>query len=174
MAETEDNRRQRKRASNRAWAAANREKRQEYMRQWRNANRAAINAQNREWLLANLEKAKAYRRNKYAKECAKQPFQRAYKDQRYRAFSRGVPFLLTFGEWTSIWLESGKWEQRGRRRGQYVMARFKDVGAYAVGNVYICEAGVNAGEANYAKRGKSWSDERRDRFEAKRRHLLPA
>jgi hypothetical protein len=171
MAETENNRRQRKRVTNRAWAVANREKRKEYMREWRNANRAAINAQNREWRTINLEKTRGYARNKYARTCAKQPFETAYKAQRYRASRRGVTFLLTFEEWTAIWLESGKWKQRGRRRGQYVMARFGDVGAYAVGNVCICEAGVNCAEA---KRGTSWSAERRDRFEAKRRHRLPA
>ena len=56
---------------------------------------------------------------------------------------RGVPFLLSFDEWRTLWLDSGKWSQRGARRGQYVMARYGDRGPYAVGNVRICLSGEN-------------------------------
>lgn len=67
----------------------------------------------------------------------------AYQSQKNKATSRGVPFLLTFDEWWAIWDESGKWDQRGCRRGQYVMARFGDAGAYERGNVRICTAAEN-------------------------------
>jgi hypothetical protein len=68
-----------------------------------------------------------------AKGCAKQ---------------RGIPFRLTFEEWLAIWTESGKLDQRGWRRGQFVMARPGDKGAYEIGNVVICLAEENRAERN--------------------------
>jgi hypothetical protein len=59
---------------------------------------------------------------------------------------RGVKFLLTYEEWWLVWKQSGKWHRRGRRRGQYVMARFGDKGPYAVGNVKIITAAANLKE----------------------------
>lgn len=60
-----------------------------------------------------------------------------FMQQRRRAKSRGVEWLLTFDEWFSIWEASGKYAQRGPHKGQYVMARKGDIGPYAVGNVFI-------------------------------------
>jgi hypothetical protein len=74
---------------------------------------------------------------------------------------RGVTFLMTFAEWWSIWQTSGKWEQRGRHKGQYVMARFRDAGPYAVGNVRIC-----TGAENQAEQGANLSAESRARISA--------
>jgi hypothetical protein len=75
-------------------------------------------------------------------------FWRKYKWQLNRAKDRGVPFLLSFEEWCDIWQSSGKWEQRGRLRGQYVMARFGDTGPYERSNVKICLVGENVAESN--------------------------
>jgi hypothetical protein len=69
-----------------------------------------------------------------------------YAFHKSSAKKRGIPFLLTFEEWWDIWQASGKWEQRGRRRDQYVMARFGDLGAYKRDNVRICLAGENTDE----------------------------
>lgn len=66
-----------------------------------------------------------------------------YREHRHGAKRRGVPFLISFEEWATIWYESGRWEDRGVHRGQYVMARNGDVGAYAVGNVSIILATQN-------------------------------
>ena len=71
---------------------------------------------------------------------------RKFKWHLNAAKARGIPFLLTFEDWCGIWFASGKWEQRGRRRGQYVMARFMDRGAYERGNVRICLVGENTDE----------------------------
>ena len=60
-----------------------------------------------------------------------------YRDHKYNAAKRGVPFRLTFEEWLNIWSESGHLHERGRHAGDYVMARFGDAGAYEVGNVKI-------------------------------------
>lgn len=76
------------------------------------------------------------------------PIKRAYAAHKGDAKQRGIPFLLTREEWFDIWLRSGKWEQRGARRGQYVMARPGDKGAYEAGNVVICLAEENRAERN--------------------------
>ncbi len=64
-------------------------------------------------------------------------YRKLYTQQKSNARHRGVPFLLTLDEWKSIWLESGKWDQRGRGAEKYCMCRKGDVGAYEVGNVFI-------------------------------------
>jgi hypothetical protein len=60
-----------------------------------------------------------------------------YRHHKNLAKGRNIPFDLTFEEWWDIWQKSGKWEQRGRKRGQYVMSRFNDTGPYAINNVEI-------------------------------------
>jgi hypothetical protein len=67
------------------------------------------------------------------------------------AARRGVPFLLTFDQWWEIWRASDKWEKRGNRRGKYCMCRRNDLGAYAIGNVYI-----GLYQANTAERNRTW------------------
>jgi len=81
---------------------------------------------------------------------SRDPVKRAQHDRRYwktprgqycrhkaNAKRRGVPFKLTFVEWMTIWMESGKWPQRGNKKGQYCMGRRNDMGAYEMGNVAI-------------------------------------
>jgi hypothetical protein len=72
-----------------------------------------------------------------------------YLLHRANAKSRGIPFLLTFAEWLTIWLDSGKWDQRGRGVNQYVMARFGDVGPYSAYNVHICTVRQNHSDVVY-------------------------
>ena len=74
---------------------------------------------------------------------AQNPERRAYQAHKDNARRRGVVFILTFKEWMTIWRSSGKWEQRGRYKGQYVMARLRDQGSYAVGNVHVCTTEEN-------------------------------
>lgn len=100
--------------------------------------------------------------------------------QRYHAARRGIPFLLSFEDWWSIWQASGKWEQRGRRSGQYQMCRKGDAGAYEKGNVYIAtcfdnladghrvgslhrpdEAGLALAATRAGRKRKYFSDEER-------------
>ena len=75
-----------------------------------------------------------------------------YRHHKNLAKGRNIPFDLTFEEWWSIWQDSGKWEQRGRKRGQYVMSRFNDIGPYAKDNVEIKTQEDNFRE--FAKRSK--------------------
>lgn len=67
--------------------------------------------------------------------------------QRRRAKRRGIPFLLTFNKWLKVWKDSGHFHQRGKRPGQYVMARRDDVGPYTVGNVYVTTIEQNTRDA---------------------------
>lgn len=62
----------------------------------------------------------------------------AFWSQRKNAARRGIAWELTYDQWMAIWQSSGKLELRGRTKGGFVMARFGDVGPYAVGNVKIC------------------------------------
>jgi hypothetical protein len=119
-----------------------------YMREWRKAHRAKCLASGRDWQQRNPEK-------------------QAYGLRKCHARYRGIPFLLTFEEWWGIWRDSGKWEQRGARKDQYVMARHQDLGPYAVGNVRICTAAENQAEQALYLRDET----RRLRSEnAKRQH----
>lgn len=81
------------------------------------------------------------------------PRQLAYKKHKDRALSRGIPFEMEFWEWLQVWEESGHFHERGTRKGQWVMARFRDQGPYRVGNVRIVRAETNTAEAHALRRG---------------------
>jgi hypothetical protein len=68
---------------------------------------------------------------------------RGFQAHRRNARQRGVPWGFNLWDWWGVWLDSGKWEQRGRGRGQYVMARHGDEGAYRLGNVSIITGDEN-------------------------------
>lgn len=59
---------------------------------------------------------------------------------------RGIDFKLSFPEWWKIWEDSGMFYKRGTCFGEYVMSRYKDSGAYEVGNVCIKLATENIRE----------------------------
>lgn len=71
-----------------------------------------------------------------------------YKIHKYSAKGRGISFELTFEQWMKLWLDSGHWKERGCRHGQYVMARFGDIGPYSIDNVKIITNGENSIEGN--------------------------
>jgi hypothetical protein len=71
----------------------------------------------------------------------------AYATHKSHAKQRGIEFKMTFAEWFSVWTESGHWNERGHRHGCYVMARYGDVGPYAVGNVKIELHEINSVES---------------------------
>ena len=60
------------------------------------------------------------------------PERKKYDDQKAKAKCRGIEFTLTFEEWWDIWQQSGKWAERGIRKGQYVMSRNADIGGYTL------------------------------------------
>ena len=60
-----------------------------------------------------------------------------FDSHKQHAKRRGIPSLLTFEEWWSIWEASGRWAEHGPLAHQYCMSRFDDLGFYEVGNVEI-------------------------------------
>lgn len=70
----------------------------------------------------------------------------SYRVQRQNAGQRGIEWNLTFPQWWSVWVRSGKWEQRGCHKGEFVMSRLHDAGAYEVGNVRIATCTENLKE----------------------------
>ncbi len=70
-------------------------------------------------------------------------YKQDYMTHKRNAKKRNIDFFLTFDEWLDIWTRSGKLDMRGRKKGQYCMARIGDIGPYAIGNVYIELSNVN-------------------------------
>ena len=60
-----------------------------------------------------------------------------YGDQKQAARQRGIEWLFIFQEWFDMWYFSGRWKERGHKRGQYCMMRNGDIGPYSVDNVTI-------------------------------------
>ena len=96
-----------------------------------------------------------------------------FQEQKDAAKQRGIGFNLSFDEWWNIWEQSGKYNQRGCRKGQYVMSRINDTGAYEVNNVFIQTCGGNNSDAHkgrpkpkskFTKQAYVWTPERRKQF----------
>lgn len=85
-----------------------------------------------------LERSRRYRQTPRGK----------YSLHKRNALHRGVGFELTFDQWWAIWSLSGKWGQRGNRKGLFCMMRYADRGPYAVGNVSIGSWSANTAERN--------------------------
>lgn len=62
---------------------------------------------------------------------------KAYDDHRRHALDRGIGWQISYEEWLELWLESGKWPQRGKVKGKYQMCRYGDTGPYNIKNCYI-------------------------------------
>lgn len=91
------------------------------------------------------------------------------KTQRRRKPDRNghrIQVTMTFEEWLQVWIDSGNLHLRGRGKGKFCMARKKDLGDYAVGNVEIKACEENSREA---KLGWSHSACTRDKMSASRR-----
>lgn len=77
-----------------------------------------------------------------------------YWAQYSNAKRRKIQWQFTFDTWIKIWLDSGYWTERGNKKGQYVMSRIGDVGAYSPTNVFIQSLDNNSrdGSANIPKK----------------------
>lgn len=60
-----------------------------------------------------------------------------YTQHKNNSMNRGIAWRINLYEWCAIWEKSGKWSQRGRNHGEYVMARLDDEGGYEIGNIEI-------------------------------------
>jgi hypothetical protein len=88
---------------------------------------------------------------------------RHFDKQKANSKFRGIEFALTFEQWWDIWQQSGKWDQRGCKKGQYVMSRVGDVGPYAVGNVFIQQHKQNSIDANFGRKHRPRTQEWREK-----------
>lgn len=86
---------------------------------------------------------------------------KAYIAHRASSKQRGIPFLMTWEEWWGFWSVDGRWERRGRGTHKLVMARYGDVGPYAVGNVFCCTNGENTTEGLALGSKAEWTPGRR-------------
>lgn len=103
------------------------------------------------WRAANPDKVREHRTTAYIRNKAKERGQQQLYDQtpkgkyvshKKNARVKGIPFLLSFEEWWTLWHKH--WEDRGQ--GKLVMCREGDSGAYEVGNVRIDSQSNNAKE----------------------------
>jgi hypothetical protein len=86
-------------------------------------------------------------------EQAKKRFywQRSDSYNRIDANGKPINWNLTFNEWLKIWLGSGKYDQRGPKKGQYCMSRYNDLGNYEINNVFIQQHSNNVSQARKGK-----------------------
>lgn len=82
------------------------------------------------------------------------PLYRRFTEQRERARQRGIGWELPYWQWLQIWQDSGHLDERGRRKGEWQMARFGDKGPYSLDNVKIVRAETNAAEAKETQKRK--------------------
>ena len=69
-----------------------------------------------------------------------------FKEQKSAAKQRGIEWRLEYWEWLQIWIDSDHLEERGIRKGQWVMSRPGDVGPYSADNVRIVLRETNTAE----------------------------
>jgi hypothetical protein len=106
---------------------------------------------------------------------AREAYHKQKRDALNRKDRNGDPieWHFTFDEWLDIWMKSGKWSQRGCRRGQYCMARFGDVGPYAPWNVEIKLHSENAREGNKGRSKPPISEEYRKKQSESHKGQIP-
>jgi hypothetical protein len=85
------------------------------------------------------------------------PAWKAFQYQRSNAEgpTRNIPWELTFKQWWNIWKRSGHWDERGRNKNNYCMARIGDAGPYSVDNVLI----ITNSENRYMRKPHSHTEE---------------
>ena len=99
---------------------------------------------------------------------------RKYASHKWQAKNRNIDWLFTFENWIKMWINSGKWEERGNKGHQYCMARKGDQGPYSPDNVIIKTTEENKREAydigsikTPDMTGTIWSETRRQNHNSK-------
>lgn len=78
---------------------------------------------------------------------------RAFLTHASGARRRGIEFLFTLPDWWAWWQTDGRWERRGNRGHQLVMARREDIGPYTPSNVFPATSSQNFSEWARRPRG---------------------
>ena len=68
----------------------------------------------------------------------------AFYHHRGRAIRTGVGFEFTMADWWTWWQEDNRWERRGCRANDLVMARLGDIGPYRRDNVECITCSQNS------------------------------
>ena len=89
--------------------------------------------------------------------------QKSASKSRFDKNGDSILWKLTFEEWITIWFNSGQYENRGTRRGNYVMSRKGDIGPYSIDNVDIKLHEENAREGQVG-RTKIISQDQKDKI----------
>lgn len=114
---------------------------------------------------------------KYLKDKILNDAKDKFRRHRYRAFIRNIEFQFTFEEWYKMWLDSGHWEERGCKRGEYCMARKRDIGPYSKENVLIQLSTQNNSDGHKGQlpinKGQKHTIEARQKISAKRKGRAP-
>jgi hypothetical protein len=92
-----------------------------------------------------------------------------FRQHRQNSRNRKVGFRFDFPTWIATWVESGVYHLRGRRRGEFVMARPHDQGDYEPGNVVFITTGDNVVECHT---GKPFTETRKAKISAKAKARL--
>lgn len=97
---------------------------------------------------------------------------RAYRAQIDNSRRRGIEFNFSYREWLDFWGDDLK--DRGKCKGQLVMARKGDRGPYSIENVYIVTGEANRAEISLEKRKaaakQAWTGDRTSHLENKAKH----
>lgn len=84
-----------------------------------------------------------------------------YLEQKKAAKRRKIDFNLTFEEWYNWWQQTGHYNERGSKKGQYCMCRKNDIGAYEIGNIY-CD--LTSNNSRVAHKGKILTEETKQKM----------
>jgi hypothetical protein len=77
------------------------------------------------------------------------------------ALGNPVEMKMTLAQYADEWIQSNKWDQRGRKKHEYCMARHNDIGHYEKGNVRIITNAENHIEAHKGKPKSAESNNKR-------------
>lgn len=72
-----------------------------------------------------------------------------YQRLKFNCHSRGIPFLLTLGQWWRKWNSSGKYNLYGQNSGMYVLGRKDLKGPFSATNCVVRKANDNSAYARY-------------------------
>lgn len=105
------------------------------------------------------------------------PMRLAFSNHQQRALRSHIGFEFSFAEWCQWWREhlGENWlSLRGRREGQYVMARVGDTGPYHSSLVKCVTSGQNSSEAMHLREESHyWAKLSKDQVIEARRTYVP-
>lgn len=76
---------------------------------------------------------------------------KCYSTHKNNAKHRNIEYMLTFEEWSTIWKDSGKWEQRGRATDQFVLGRLDNSKPFSVDNCVVRTQSENMSASSKGK-----------------------